>query len=230
MSETLTRRSIPEEVASRLRRRILSGELAEGAPLRQDAIAGDYGVSRIPVREALRRLEAEGLVRLEPHKGAVVAGLAPAEIAELFEMRALLESHLIALAVPALRPAHLTEAAAALDSYETALEAGKVADWGALNWRFHAALYRAAGRPQWLETVERLNRQTDRFIRLQLALTGALDRARSDHRAILRLAAEGNGEAAAELVREHIREAGAALAGALDRDRRTERRHRSAAE
>lgn len=219
MSDTLPRRSIPEELVARLRRRILAGELAEGTPLRQDALARDYGVSRIPVREALRRLEAEGLVRLEPHKGAVVAGLAPAEIAELFEMRALLEAELIRLAVPRLVRAQLAEAETALDAYETALAGGRVADWGALNWRFHAALYRAAARPQWLETVARLNAQTDRFVRLQLALTGALDRARTEHREILRLAAAGEAGAAATLVRRHILEAGAALAGALERDR-----------
>jgi len=219
MSETLTRRSIPEEIAARLRARILAGELAEGTPLRQDTLAADYGVSRIPVREALRRLEAEGLVRLEQHKGAVVAGLAPAEIAELFEMRAVLEAELIRLAVPLLTPADLAEAEAALAAYEAALDAGQVADWGALNWRFHAALYRAAGRPQWLETVGRLNLQTDRFIRLQLALTGALDRARSDHRQILALAAAADARGAAALLRDHIREAGEGLAGALARDR-----------
>ncbi len=219
MTETLTRRSIPDEVARRLRRRILSGELGEGTPLRQDAIARDYGVSRIPVREALSRLEAEGLVRLEPHKGAVVAGLAPAEIAELFEMRAVLEAELLRLAVEAMTPRALEAAAAALADYEAALAAGTVADWGALNWRFHAALYRAAGRTQWVDTVARLNQQTDRFIRLQLALTGALDRARSEHREILRLARAGAAEAAADLVRRHILEAGAALAAALERDR-----------
>lgn len=215
----LVRRSIPDALAEQLRGRILAGELAEGTALRQDALAQQYGVSRIPLREALRRLEAEGLVRIEPNKGAVVADFRPEEIGELFEMRAALEPELIRLAVPLVRAADLDEAATALDLYERALDKGQVADWGALNWRFHAALYRAAGRPRWLELVAQLNRQTDRFVRLQLALTGALDRARSEHRSILALARAGDAEEAAALVRRHILEAGHMLVGALAAER-----------
>lgn len=218
MPRSLTRRSIPDEIAVSLRERILAGEFRAGEQLRQDALAGDYGVSRIPVREALRRLEAEGLVVLEPHKGAVVAGLEPAEIRELFEMRAVLEAELIRLAVPRLTAADVAEATAALRAYEAGLAAGQVGDWGALNWRFHAALYRAAGRPRWLEALRDLNARTDRFIRLQLALTGALDRARSEHQAILTLARAGEADDAAALVRRHIHEAGEALSAALALD------------
>ena len=216
----LTRRSMPDELAEQLRGRILAGELAQGTALRQDALARQYGVSRIPLREALRRLEAEGLVRIEPNKGAVVADFRPEEIGELFEMRAALESDLLAAAVPLLERADLKEAAAALDAYEAALDRRQVADWGALNWRFHSALYRAAGRPRWLELVAQLNRQTDRFVRLQLALTGALDRARSEHRAILQLAQGGEAVTAAALVRWHILEAGRMLVVALAAERK----------
>lgn len=219
MPRALTRRSIPAEIAASLRERLLAGEFAAGAQLRQDALAADYGVSRIPVREALRRLEAEGLVAIEPHKGAVVAGLAPAEILELFEMRALLEAELARLAVPNLAAADLAEAETALALYEAALAEGRVADWGSLNWRFHAALYRAAGRPLWLEAVQDLNRKTDRFIRLQLALTGALERAKAEHRGMLTLARAGLAEELAALVRSHIRDASKALSAALEPDK-----------
>jgi DNA-binding GntR family transcriptional regulator len=215
----LPRRSIPEALAEQLRGRILSGELGQGTALRQDALARQYGVSRIPLREALRRLEAEGLVRIEPNKGAAVADFPPEEIGELFEMRAALESDLVRLAVPRLARADLDEASAALGAYEEALDRGQVADWGALNWRFHAALYRAAGRPRWLELVAQLNRQTDRFVRLQLALTGALDRARSEHRDILVLAEKRDAGAVAALVRRHILEAGQMLVAALAAER-----------
>jgi len=218
MPRTLPRRSIPAEIAVSLRERILGGEFRAGEQLRQDGLAADYGVSRIPVREALRRLEAEGLVVIEPHKGAVVAGLEPAEIRELFEMRAVLEAELIRLAVPRLTAADVSEATAALRDYEAGLAAGQVEDWGALNWRFHGALYRAAGRPRWLETLQDLNARTDRFIRLQLALTGALDRARGEHQAILTLARAGEADDAAALMRRHILEAGEALSAALALD------------
>ena len=215
----LVRRSMPDLLVEQLRARILAGELPQGQPLRQDALAAQYGVSRIPLREALRRLEAEGLVRIEPNKGAVVADFPPQEIGELFEMRAALESDLIRLSVPLVSRSDLDEAAEALEAYEKALDRGQVADWGALNWRFHSALYRAAGRPRWLEAVAQLNRQTDRFVRLQLALTGALDRARSEHRELLELARRGEAEAAATLVRVHIQDAGQMLVRALAAER-----------
>jgi DNA-binding GntR family transcriptional regulator len=219
MAEALVRRSIPDLLVEQLRRRILAGELPEGHALRQDALAAQYGVSRIPLREALRRLEAEGLVRIETNKGAVVADFPPQEIGELFEMRAALESDLIQLAVPLVAREDLDEAAQALVAYERALDLGQVADWGALNWRFHSALYRAAGRPRWLEAVAQLNRQTDRFVRLQLALTGALDRARNEHRELLELSRLGEAAAAAELVRVHILDAGRMLVRALAAER-----------
>lgn len=219
MTDALVRRSIPDLLVEQLRHRILAGELPQGQPLRQDALAAQYGVSRIPLREAFRRLEAEGLVRIETHKGAVVADFPPQEIGELFEMRAALESDLIQLAVPLVAREDLDEAAQALVAYERALDLGQVADWGALNWRFHSALYRAAGRPRWLEAVEQLNRQTDRFVRLQLALTGALDRARNEHRELLELSRLGEATAAAELVRVHILDAGQMLVRALAAER-----------
>jgi len=206
-------------LVEQLRARILAGELPQGQALRQDALAAQYGVSRIPLREALRRLEAEGLVRIEPNKGAVVADFPPQEIGELFEMRAALESDLLRLSVPLVAQDDLAEAAEALVAYEKALDVGQVADWGALNWRFHAALYRAAGRPRWLDAVAQLNRQTDRFVRLQLALTGALDRARSEHRELLALAGRGEADAAARLVRVHILDAGRMLVRALAAER-----------
>lgn len=210
---------MPEVLAEDLRQRILAGELPQGTALRQDALAQHYGVSRIPLREAFRRLEAEGLLRIEPNKGAVVADFPPQEIGELFEMRAALESDLLRLSVPHVARDDLAEAAEALGAYEKALDRGQVSDWGALNWRFHSALYRAAGRPRWLEAVAQLNRQTDRFVRLQLALTGALDRARSEHRELLQLTANREAEAAARLVRVHILDAGQMLVRALAAER-----------
>src|SRR3546814_14350678 len=81
---------------------ILSGELPDGTPLRQDALAENKSTSRIPVREALSRLESEGLVASFPHRGYVVTGLSRAEIEELFDLRSLLEPELIRFALPRL--------------------------------------------------------------------------------------------------------------------------------
>ena len=86
--------------ADAIRERILRGRYPEGEPLRQDAIGAELGVSRIPVREALRQLEAEGLVTFNPHRGAVVSTLSLKQIQELFELRAEIEGDLIRRAVP----------------------------------------------------------------------------------------------------------------------------------
>ena len=87
----LERKTVAEAVAEKLRMRILSGALQEGAQLRQEVLAAELGVSRIPLREALRLLEGEGLVTIVPHRGAVVSVRSPDEIGELFDLRVLLE-------------------------------------------------------------------------------------------------------------------------------------------
>src|SRR5213596_2959 len=104
-----------------LRERILRGDFPEGEPLRQDALADELGVSRIPVREALRQLEAEGLVTFSPHRGAVVSTLSIQEIIELFELRAEIESDLMRRAIPLMTLDDDARAKDILDAYEIAL-------------------------------------------------------------------------------------------------------------
>ena len=96
----IQRQTIASMTVEALRERILRGDYPEGEPLRQDALADDLGVSRIPVREALRQLEAEGLVTFSPHRGAVVSTLSLDEIDELFELRAEIECDLLCRAIP----------------------------------------------------------------------------------------------------------------------------------
>src|ERR1700746_266334 len=100
----IPRQSLTSAVADKLRDQIIRGEIPEGAQLRQDAIATQYGVSRIPVREALRQLDAEGLIAIVPNRGAIVPALSPDDIGELFSIRALLEPEVLKLSIP-----HLTE-------------------------------------------------------------------------------------------------------------------------
>jgi DNA-binding GntR family transcriptional regulator len=209
--DPLKRTSVVDLAARALRDRILRGDLAEGAALRQDALAAELGVSRIPLREALRRLEAEGLVTITTHHGAVVSVLSLAEVEELFELRALIESELLRRAVPRLTPTALERAGAALDAYDEALSAGLVSAWGRHNWAFHSALLSAAGRPLTLKQASMLHNQSDRYMRMQLALTGGEARARDEHAQILRAAGAGEARQAAALLKRHIRAAGQVL-------------------
>src|SRR5260370_27441121 len=91
----IPRQSLTSAVADKLRDQIIRGEIPEGAQLRQDAIASQYHVSRIPVREALRQLDAEGLIAIVPNRGAVVPTLSPDDIEELFSIRALLQPEVL---------------------------------------------------------------------------------------------------------------------------------------
>lgn len=100
----IPRQCLGAAVVERLREKILSGELREGEQLRQDAIATEFQISRIPVREALSHLAAEGLVTLVANRGAVVSALSPEEMMELFETRAVLECYMLRCAIPRMKP------------------------------------------------------------------------------------------------------------------------------
>lgn len=198
---TIQRQTTVTLVADELRRRIMSGALAEGQQLRQEALAADLGVSRIPIREALRQLEAEGFVAIASHRGAVVSKLSLDEIAELFELRIRLETWLLELAIPQMSEADLAQAEAAL---EAMISNRKIENWGALNWDFHAALYAPAGRPATLRILRRINENTDRYIRLQISLTSGQLKAHREHKEILQLCRSGNVARAVAMLEQHI--------------------------
>jgi DNA-binding GntR family transcriptional regulator len=215
---TIERKTVAEAVAETLRMRILSGELSEGAQLRQEVLAAELGVSRIPLREAFRLLEGEGLITIAPHRGAVVAVRSPEEIAELFDLRVLLEPDLIRHAIPKLTQKDLDEAETILAGYKKALETRDIEAWGRLNTQFHLALYRPAGRPRSLALVRSLLDQTDSYTRMQLLLTGGQSRAQREHGELLNLCRQADVAGAARLLAEHVREAGRSLV-AFMRDR-----------
>ncbi|MGY2046826.1 GntR family transcriptional regulator [Methylobacterium sp. JK268] len=210
-SGALRHKTVSAAVADALRQRILSGDLKPGMQLRQDALAEEFGISRIPVREALLQLEAGGLVKIVPHRGAVVSGLTREEIADVFALRATLEPQLLGLSAPRLTPEDVAELRVLRDEYSTALEAGQVDLWGELNRRFHLGLLRHAGRPRSLGIVSGLLQDSDRPTRLQLSLTGDVARADREHTRMLDLCEAGSVQEAVDLLRDHIEHAGRAL-------------------
>jgi DNA-binding GntR family transcriptional regulator len=215
----LQRHTVTEMALDAIRERILSGAYPEGEPLRQDAISAELGVSRVPTREALRRLEAEGLVVFNPHRGAVVSSLSLDEIDEVFALRAQIEADLLRRAIPNLESASLDRAHEVLVSYDRALRVHDVAAYGELNWQFHSTLYAAADRPVTLGVVQRLHQQADRYLRMQLALTHGEHRAHEEHHAILAAARRRDARGGAALVRDHILGAGRALGDFLSEQR-----------
>lgn len=187
-----------------LRERILGGDYPEGEPLRQDALADELGVSRIPVREALRQLEAEGLVTFSPHRGAVVSTLSLSEIRELFELRAEIETDLLARAVPVMTTEQLERVTNVLNEFEDALAAGDSMRWGSLNWHFHAALYAPASRNLTMGVLRKLHQHSDRYFRMQLLLAQGGERAAREHRLIAAAVTSRDVMQATESMREHI--------------------------
>ncbi len=213
----MTYKTRAQYVTNDLRRRILSGEFPGGTQLRQDALAADYDVSRIPVREALLTLESEGLVEFYPHRGAFTTELSVDKIRELFDLRVLLESHMLKQAIPKITAASLERAGTILAEYDAALDSGSQIDnWSDYNYAFHEALYASAELPEAMSLVAQLNTKCDRYIRMQLLYTQAIEKAEREHHALLELSREGDAEAACRLLEQHILEACEGIVGILE--------------
>lgn len=203
--------------ADEIRRRILSGEFPEGFQLKQDALAEDFGMSRIPIREALVQLESEGFVKILPHRGAQVSELSPAEIRELFELRALLEPRLLRLSAPRLTDDDFSVLDQINAEYRSEMRLKNPARWGELNTRLHLQLMSRAEQPRTLAIVVALLQNTDRYTRLQLSLTSsARARAEKEHAAIAKLCRAGDVAAACNLLTAHIRHAEEMLVDYID--------------
>lgn len=195
-------------VADDLRSRILSGEFKGGTQLRQDALASDYSVSRIPVREALLTLEAEGLVEFHAHRGAFTTELSIAKIRELFDLRVLLETYVLRHSIDHLTAQDLEKAEAILDKYDEALDSrGEIDNWSEYNFSFHQTLYAPANLPETMALISHLNTKSDRYIRMQLLYTQEIEKAEREHHALLEFARHGKIEEACHLLEVHIKEA-----------------------
>lgn len=184
-----------------LKKAIIEGDLEEGAPLRQDEIARMFNTSRIPVREAISRLEEHGLVKSQRYKGAVVSGLSAEEAGEIFDYRALLEPHVISTAVPRMTPEILSKARGYFEAFA---KSDDPMEWGNLNRQFHATLYNASGLEFHLEAIESALDRVDRYLRAQLVLSDGLVRANDEHLRIQEACERGDADLAAKLTRQHI--------------------------
>ena len=176
--------------------------------LRQDALAEEFGVSRIPVREALVQLEAEGLVRIQPHKGAVVANLSPDDILELFEFRSLIQPRLLERSAAQLTQQEFGQLDGILEAYSAELRSLQITRWGMLNTQLHTLLYSHAEAPQIEATAQQLLQSCDRFTGMQIHYTDGHQRAEQEHSQIVQLCKKRDIAAAAETLRMHILTAG----------------------
>jgi DNA-binding GntR family transcriptional regulator len=207
--------SVQELVASRLREAILSGSFEGGRPLRQAEIAARFGVSSIPVREAFRRLEGEGLVVFYPRRGAVVSKLSADEMREICEMREALEPLALGKALPNMADKDLRRAKEVLDLADKEPDDQLLPRWGEMNWEFHGALYRPAGRPRLLGAIHNLHINFDRYLRLHFSAMRYREKGQQEHREILERCEQRDEEGAVEALRLHIQTVSEMLFGYL---------------
>ena len=195
-----TEDTIAVRISKELADRIISGAIEPGSRLRQDHVAEEFSTSHVPVREAFRRLEAQGLAISEPRRGVRVASFDLGEVREVAEMRAALEVLALRHAAP-----HLT--ASILDQAEEATKAGDksrdVRSWEEANRTFHRLILAPCNMPRLLSTIDDLHAASARF--LFAAWRSEWEtRTDQDHRAILTALRQGNTESAAATLGRHV--------------------------
>ncbi len=197
-------RLLPDQLFTEARERILSGRLPADAPIRQDALALELGVSKIPLREALARLESEGLVVSHPNRGFIVRPLSRADAEDVFDLRLRIEPHACVLGALEADAAAQDAARDAFTALDDALRNG-MADVGRRNREFHLALVRPSGRSVTIETVDRLLALSERYVRVHLGEHRRLDRASHEHENLLQAWLERRTGTVRREARTHIR-------------------------
>ena len=172
----------PDTIAAELRSELMTGTLAPGAELSQVVLAARFGVSRIPIRDALRILAGEGLVEIETNRGAKAIALTPDEVREIYDLRVLLEGDCLRRAAKKLTPAALDEIERV--RRQSDLDAG-TPGWADGDWAFHRAIYSLAGRPRQLAMIEALRRTCRMFVSAYSTMPAKKSRWLDDHRAIV---------------------------------------------
>jgi DNA-binding GntR family transcriptional regulator len=176
-----------------------------------DEIAARFDVSTMPVREAIRDLEAEGLVAVFPHRGAVVIRLSADELQDIYDIRVTLEEMATRLAVPCLTDAALAELTSLVEQMENHL--GDAATLVQLNHEFHLTLYAASGRKHLCELTRTLRQRTQHYLHVFTveSVSSHWPATQREHRAILKACQCGDAEQAAALMRDHVAQVGRAI-------------------
>jgi len=206
------RQTAPGVIAKEIRQAIIRGEIPSGKPLRQTEIADKFGVSRIPVREALSQLEGEGWVSSIPHRGVIVTGISAEDLRDVCDIRLELETRATKCAIPNMTDATIERAEAILKRMDsdTTLEG-----WNEGNLDFHMVLYEPCERPRLLALVRNMHHLMNRYLVLENAVQQHRPQGQIEHYEILEAFRARDAERAASLVRGHIDHVVDELAGFL---------------
>lgn len=204
-------RSVIEE---RLRNAILDGRLPPGTAVRQQELATLFGVSRMPVREALRQLEAQSLLQVVMHKGAVVAPLIGEDAVDSYGLRMILETEALRQSIPRLDGADIAQARGYINELENETRHSEI---GRLNRLFHMSLYNKAHNQKILRLIEDELNQEERFLRFHLSSMGLGKLTQDDHNALVDAASDGLVDEAVGILERHLNNAALAIRNYLDR-------------
>ncbi len=196
-----TERTTALALAAALRGQLSAGRWAPGAALRQADLAAEFGVSRIPVREALNQLQAEGLVVIEPNRGAFVPRHSPDDVDEIFDLRLALESDALRRAVPNHTPATIRR----LEAIQRELDHATLpADWLRHDRDFHEALYAPCGRRRTLDLIAGLRRAVERVYAARLSPDSRRGSWNDEHQGLIEALRNGDAERAVRLLQTHL--------------------------
>jgi DNA-binding GntR family transcriptional regulator len=198
-------------VLSELRRAITAGRLRPGTAIRQDAVAEELGVSRVPLREALKTLQGEGLVSYQAHRGYFVESLSLDDLREAYRIRQLLEEEAVRRAAARLTDADLDQLDAAERDVERAGAAGDVLEMAAANRRFHMAIFELAGMPRLIRLIRSLWDATDAYRSMYYGEGDNRERVVDEHNAVLAALRGRDVDAAVRILDAHRDHAVAAL-------------------
>jgi DNA-binding GntR family transcriptional regulator len=224
MLETDSTTSLPDMVYQSLREQILSGVLKPGQRLRQEELSRELDVSRVPLREAMTRLAADGLIVLSPRRGYAVTSLQPSEILEIFELRAVVEEHAAYRAAYARTKEDLAEVERILRASEAlSLGSGRnIENWFQLNYEFHARIIVSSGRDHLSRFAGLLRDTVEPYIRVEVNMTGDVEEAQQDHRQLFAAFRDGDARELARLSRLHVENTAQRLLDGL-REKQSER-------
>ena len=206
-SDEISHSPLSKVIHQWLREAILAGKLRPGQVLRQEELAARFKSSRVPLREALNHLEAEGLVTLRPRRGYAVTSLDSGELLEIFQLRVVIEEHAgyVATLTRTDRDVRAVEACLkAMDKIVAGeLNATQRERWSALNRKFHETLVTSSGRKQLTRVVDNLRAKAEAYIRIELAMGQDLEEIQVDHRAIFAAFKAGDATTVGRLCRAH---------------------------
>jgi len=198
------RKSLGQHVFETLRLSIIRGEITSGDRIVESRIADALNISRTPVREALHKLEREGLIRKQPRGGFTVRGLTREDIEETFGIRSVLESYAARLAAEKHRPQELNALDGKIEEYQKALDKGRTEALLKINTEFHDMLYALSRSPRLIRIINGLRDQIYRFRKIILEKETMAKASNDDHRKMIQMIRRRDSVGVEKLVRHHI--------------------------